>query len=88
MLIIYVLLMILYFQNCSYEDLSWSVVPKLINVSKCYAKEYSGKVCFSFLSNWQMCALGPSKSVFFHNTSWLSEEQIIEIIKNISKFLN
>ena len=78
----------LYFQNCSHEDLSWSVVPDVINVSKCCAKEYSGNVCSSFLSNWKSCALGQSTSLFVHNTSWLSEDQVTELITNISKFIN
>ena len=73
----------LYFQNCSQQDLSWSVVPNVINVSKCCTKAYSGKVCSSFLSNWQTCALGQSTSVFVHNTSLISEDQVIEIIRMI-----
>ena len=74
------------FQNCSQEDLSWDVVPDVINVSKCCAKVYSGNVCSSFLSNWQTCSLGQSTSVFVHNTSWLSEDQVIEVITKIGKF--
>ena len=77
----------LYFQDCLQDDLSWSVVPNN-NVSKCCAKEYSGNTCSSFLSNWQTCALGQSTSVFVHNSSLLSEDQVIEIITNISKFIN
>ena len=78
----------IYFQNCSQDDLSWSVVPNVINVSKCCAKEYSGNACSSFLSNWQTCALGQSTSVFVHNISWLSQDQVTELITNISKFIN
>ena len=76
----------IFFQNC--EDLSWSVLPNVINVSKCCAKEYSGNVCSSVLSTWQTCALGQSTSVFVHDSSWLSEDQVIEIITNISKLIN
>ena len=85
---VYVYQYSLYFQNCSHEDLSWSVVPDVINVSKCCAKEYSGNACSSFLSNWQTCALGQSTSVFVYNTSLLSEDQVIKIITSISKFIN
>ena len=74
-------------QDCLQDDLSWSVVPN-DNISKCCAKEYSGNACSSFLSNWQTCASGQSTSVFVHNSSLLSEDQVIEIIKNISKFIN
>ena len=80
--------MFLYFQNCSHEGLSWSVVPNVINVSKCCAKEYLGSACSSFLSNWQTCALGQSTSVFVYNTSWLSQDQVTELITNIGKFIN
>ena len=73
----------LYFQNCSHEDLSWTVVPDVINVSKCCAKAYSGNACSSFLSNWQTCALGQSTTVFVHNTGILSPDRVKEIITKL-----
>ena len=79
--------MFLYFQNCSHGDLSWSVVPN-DNISKCCTKKYLGNACYSFLSNWQTCALGQSTSVFVHNTSLLSEDRVIEIITKIGIFIN
>ena len=75
----------LYFQNCSYEDISWSVVHHVINVSKCCAKEYLGNACSSFLLNWQTCALGQS-TLFVNNTNLLSEDEAIQIIRMIGKF--
>ena len=41
-----------------------------------------------FFLNWQTCALGQSTSVFVHNTRWLSEDQVTELVTNISKFKN